>query len=233
MKDLHFPNEEEFNWLIEKLDFIGIGSEGVCYKLNDKAALKHLCGPAYEKQTKEEILQFKDIDISNYIFIQNLVYVKDEIVGVLMQYINGKNLENKLYREKILRLIKAIDDLVMATKRLSNKGISVFDVCPINMLYNNKFYLIDTMSYTKVDLENNKLFKDNMSKVTYSVYHAILPLPILYFINSIPEIKNFRKDKELLSNPSYVMRILLNNLNEYLGYEVKSFEEASKKLVKN
>ena len=234
MTDLYFQNEEQLNNVIKNLQFIGIGSEGCCYRLSKDVAFKHLSGPAYEKKNAEEILQFKDINISNYVFVQNLVYIKDEIVGVLMRYINGKSVEDKLYQVQILNLIKAFDDLISATKKLSDLGISVFDVCPVNMLYNKgKFYLIDTMDYQRKDIDSNIIFKDNMTMITANIYHAILPFPVLNFLNSIPEIKDFRKDKELLSNPSYVMRILLNNLNEYLGYEVKSFEEASKKLVKN
>ena len=234
MTDLYFQSEEHLNSLIKNLHFIGIGSEGCCYKLTKDVVFKHLNGPAYEKKDTKEILQFKDINIPNYVFVQNLVYIKDEIVGVLMRYINGKSVEDKLYQVQILNLIKAFDDLISATKKLSNLGVSVFDVCSVNMLYNkSKFYLIDTMDYKRKDIDSNIIFKDNMTMITADIYHAIFPFPILKFINSIPEIKDFRKDKELLSNPSYVIRTLVHKLNSYLGHEVKTFGEASKKLVKN
>ena len=124
--------------------------------------------------------------------------------------------------------------MISATKKLSDLGISVFDVCPVNMLYNKgKFYLIDTMDYQRKDIDSNIIFKDNMTMITANIHHAIFPFPVLNFLNSIPEIKDFRKDKELLSNPSYIIRTLLERLNSYLGHEVKTFGEASKKLVKN
>ena len=50
------------------------------------------------------------------------------------------------------------------------------------------------------------------------------------FISSIPELKDFKHDKELLSNPNCFLKILLKELNEHIGCEVKTIEEASKKL---
>lgn len=232
MKDMHFQSEEHLNCFIKNLQFIGLGSEGSCYRLDKGTVFKHLCGPNYEKREKEEMLQFKDINISNYVFVQNIVYLKEEIIGVLMRYINGENLEiHNLYRVRIINLIKAFDDLIEATRKLSNLGIEVFDVCSVNVIYNKtRLYLIDTMDYSRVDIDSEKLFKENMSRITWNIHNTIFPFSIIKFIFSVPELKNFKHDKELLSNPSYFLKILLKELNEYIGCEVKTFEEASKKL---
>lgn len=234
MQDLHFQSEEHLNIFVKNLQFIGFGSEGCCYKLNKNTVFKHLCGPSYEEKTKDEILQFKNIKIPNYVFVQNLAYLNDEIVGVLMRYINGKKVEDKLFQVQILNLIKAFDDLVVATRKLSSYGISVFDACTVNMLYNNsRFYLIDTMDYEKKDIDSEQIFIDNMVAITKEIESAMIPFPVLNFINSIPEICKFRKDNDLLANPSYILKILSRELNNYFGYEIKTFAEASKKLVKN
>ena len=232
MKDMHFQSEEHLNCFIKNLQFIGLGSEGSCYRLDKGTVFKHLCGPCYQQREKEEILQFKDINIPNYVFAQNIVYLKEEIIGVLMQYINGENLEtHNLYKVRIINLIKAFDDLIEATRKLSNLGIGVFDVCSVNVIYNKtRLYLIDTMDYSRVDIDSEKLFKENMSRITWNIHNTIFPFSIIKFIFSIPELKNFKHDKELLSNPSYFFKILLKELNEYIGYEVKTLEEASKKL---
>lgn len=232
MKDMYFQNEEHLNCFIKNLQFIDFGSEGSCYRFDKRTVFKHLCGPNYEKRGKEEILQFKDINIPNYVFAQNIVYLKEEIIGVLMQYINGENLEtHNLYKVRIINLIKAFDDLIEATRKLSNLGIGVFDVCSVNVIYNKtRLYLIDTMDYSRVDIDSEKLFKENMSRITWNIHNTIFPFSIIKFISSIPELKDFKHDKELLSNPSYFLKILLKELNEYIGYEVKTLEEASKKL---
>ena len=232
MKDMHFQSEEHLKCFIKNLQFIGLGSEGSCYRLDKGTVFKHLCGPCYQQREKEEILQFKDINIPNYVFAQNIVYLKEEIIGVLMQYINGENLEtHNLYKVRIINLIKAFDDLIEATRKLSNLGIGVFDVCSVNVIYNKtRLYLIDTMDYSRVDINSEKLFKENMSRIIWNSHNKILPFKVIKFISSIPELKNFKHDKELLSNPSYFLKILLKELNEYIGCEVKTFEEASKKL---
>ena len=167
MKDMHFQSEEHLNCFIKNLQFIGLGSEGSCYRLDKETVFKHLCGPNYEPRDKGKILQFKDINIPNYVFVQNIAYLKNEIVGVLMQYINGENLEtHNLYRIRIINLIKMFDDLIEATKKLSNLGVSVFDVCPVNVIYSStRLYLIDTMDYSRVDIDSEKLFKENMSRI--------------------------------------------------------------------
>ena len=234
MSDLYFQSEEHLNVFVKNLRFIGFGSEGCCYQLNKNTVFKHLCGPSYEERSKEEILQFKNIKISNYIFVQNIAYLKDEVVGVLMRYVNGKSVDNGLFKVQISNLIQALDDLVAATWKLSNYGIRIFDACSVNMLYNNsKIYLIDTMDYTKKDSDSVQIFKDNMINITKEIESSIIPYSVLDFINSISEIKDFRKDEDLLVNPSYVLKILSRELNDYFGYEIKTFQEASKKLIKN
>ena len=232
MKDIYFQNEEHLNCFIRNLQLIGLGSEGNCYRLNKDTVFKYLCGPNYEQRDKKEILQFKDINIPNYVFVQNITYLKNEIVGVLMQYINGENLENhNLYRLRIINLIKILDDLMIATKKLSDLGISVFDVCPVNVMYSNaRLYLIDTMDYSMVDTDSKILFKENMSTIIRNIHNKIFPSKVIKFISLIPELKDFKQDRELLSNPSYFLKILLKELNSYIECEVKTLEEASKKL---
>lgn len=232
MKDIYFQNEEHLNCFIRNLQLIGLGSEGNCYRLNKETVFKYLCGPNYEQRDKEEILQFKDINIPNYVFVQNIAYLKNEIVGVLMQYINGENLEiHNLYRLRIINLIKMFDDLIEATKKLSDLGISVFDVCPVNVIYSStRLYLIDTMDYSRVDIDSEILFKENMSTIMRNIHNKIFPSKVIKFISSIPELKDFKQDKELLSNPSYFLKILLEELNGYIECEVETLEEASKKL---
>ena len=232
MNDMYFQSEEHLNFYIKNLQFIGLGSEGCCYKFDKGTVFKHLCGPCYQQRKKEDILQFKDVNIPNYVFVQNIVYLKKEIIGVLMRCINGKNIEiHNLYRVRIINLIKAFDDLIEATRKLSDLGIEVFDVCSVNVMYNKaRLYLIDTMDYSRVDIDSEKLFKENMSRIICNIHNAIFPFPIIKFISSNPELKNFKNDKELLSNPSYLLKILLKNLSEYIGCEVKTLEEASKKI---
>lgn len=234
MENLYFQSQEHFSIYLRSLEFIGSGSESDCYKTANNLVLKHLCGPAYEPKTKEELLQFKDVAIKNYVFNKALVYIKDEIVGVLMPYINGRTLEKNLYKVKILNIVRALDDLMIATKKLSNLGIHVFDVCDVNTIYNNsKFFLIDTMFYEKVAVDPNQLFRQNMKSIIINIYEKIIPYEILVFISTIDEIKDFVEDTELLINPSYVLKVLLDELNKYMGIEVKTMEEASKKLIKS
>ena len=42
--------------------------------------------------------------------------------------------------------------------------------------------------------------------------------------------KDFKKDIELITNPSIILEILQKKLNEYFGCEIKTVAEASKKI---
>ena len=72
-----------------------------------------------------------------------------------------------------------------------------------------------------------------MKSIIINIYEKIIPYEILMFISTIDEIKDFVEDTELLINPSYVLKVLLDELNKYMGIEVKTMEEASKKLIKS
>ena len=232
MENLHFDSKSSFETYLKKIEFIGAGTEGYCYKTPDKLVLKHLCGAAYEPKTKEELLQFKNIAIKNYVFAQALVYIKDEIVGALMPYITGRTLENGLYNVQLKILIKAFNELVIATKKLSNYGVSVLDVCDINMIYNRgRFYLIDTLNYYKSDAKEELIFKENMFRIFVNIYTNLFTRQVIKFLRTIPEIKDFETDKDLMKNPSIIVQILQTKLNEYFGYEIKTVAEASKKLT--
>ena len=231
MEDLHFENKDSLERYIKRLEFINSGSEGYCYKMPNKIVLKHLCGVAYEPKTKEELLQFKDIVIKNYIFAQALVYIKDEIIGILMPFVVGRTLENGVYSIQIKTLIKAFDDLVEVTKKLSSYGVNVFDVCDINMMYNRgKFYLIDTINYYKSDDKEELIFKENMFRIFVNIYKELFNRKVIKFLKTIPETKNFEKDIDLMMNPSIIFQILQTKLNEYFDCEIKTVAEASKKL---
>ncbi len=231
MEDLHFETKDKLETYLKRLEFIDAGTEGYCYKTPNGLVLKHLCGVAYEPKTKEELLQFKDIAIKNYVFAQSLVYIKDEIVGILMPYIVGKTLENGLYNVQLKILIKAFDELVEATKKLSNYGVSVLDVCDINMMYNRgRFYLIDTINYYKSDAEEEVIFKENMFRIFVNIYTNLFTRQVIKFLRTLPDMKNFETDKELMENPSIILQSLQTKLSEYFGYEIKTVAEASKKL---
>lgn len=231
MEDLHFETKNKLEIYLKSLEFIDSGTEGYCYKTPDKLVLKHLCGIAYEPKTKEELLQFKDIAIKNYVFAQSLVYIKDEIVGILMPYIVGKTLESGLYNVQLKTLIKAFDELIEATKKLSSYGVNVLDVCDINMMYNRgRFYFIDTINYYKSDEKEELIFKENMFRIFINIYTNLFTRSVIKFLKTLPETKNFETDKELMLNPSYILQILQTKLSEYFGCEIKTVAEASKKL---
>ena len=148
-----------------------------------------------------------------------------------MKYVNGNLVDKGLYNVKIFNLIKAFEDLEISTRKLSNYGISVFDVFSANMFYNNsRFFLIDTMWYEKVDLDPDKLFKENMVSIFSNICDNIFPLELYDFIQTLPQIREFKKDDDLLSKPSYVIKTFYDDVCKYLDSEPKTMSEIKKKI---
>lgn len=233
MNDIYFNNKHEVNEFTNKLAYIGSGTEGTCYKFSDKITFKYLCGESYIPKSKSQLLQFKDIKISNFSFVHNLAYLKEEIIGVFSPYIKGRVISRGLYDVDFLSLIKAFEDLENSIWKLSGFRVNIYDATPPNIIYNNdKFYLIDTIEYEESDLSIEKLYVDNMINLLMNCYDLIFNNTILNFIDNIKEIKDFKKNEELIIKPIYILKILLIKLNEYSGCSVKNANHATKILLK-
>lgn len=246
MEDLHFKTQEHLDAFLSNLQSIGHGSEGDCYKLDSQTVLKYLNGPSYEPLTREQILQFSDINICNYIFIKNIVYLQDEIVGVLMKYIDGKNIfDHRLHKTKYDNILKAFEDLMGGTRKLSDSFIHIVDPYSTNIIYKNKkFYIVDTMGY-KIDdrihssivLEKqlkstDDIYTSNIRMLSFQIYNCLLTRLVKHYLVTIPDLRNYERNKDFLENPVLFLNIVKNKLSEYCEEEIKTVEQADKVLKK-
>lgn len=109
---MNFKNILEFENVLRQLKFVGFGSEGECYKLDDKTLLKYFNGPNYIVRTKDELLKFSHINIKNFIFIKQVIEINNEVVAGIMPFINGKNLyEHNLFDTDYVKLVNAVERL--------------------------------------------------------------------------------------------------------------------------
>ena len=246
MEDLHFKSQEHLEAFLSNLHSIGHGSEGDCYKLDNSTVLKYLNGPSYEPLTQEQILQFSQIDIYNYIFVKNIAFMQDEIVGVLMKYIDGENIfDHRLYKTKYDNIIKAFEDLMVGTKKLSDLFIHIADPYSTNIIYRNKrFYIVDTMGYKKdssftspTELQKKEkkiedIYRSNIRMLSFQIYNCLITRLVKRYFMTIPDLKGYERNKEFLENPVLFLKVAKQVLSEYCGDEIKTIDQADRVLQK-
>ena len=99
-----------------------------------------------------------------------------------------------------------------------------------NILYKNKFNIIDTDEYTYKDIDPNILFEMNKQRFDYAIYNFLVDGYFNYFINSYPKLKNMYKDKNI--DVVIFIEILRKYLSEYIGDEVNKLSDARECLNK-
>ena len=91
-----FVNDKQFYEFLDMLSFIGEGSQGICYC--DKNKVIKIFHDYFEEEdilyTGDDILRFNGIKNSTFIWPEDVVFIKDKVVGYTMPYIKSNNLYN-------------------------------------------------------------------------------------------------------------------------------------------
>lgn len=164
---------EFYLWLTKyEMCILDNGSQGVCYRIGNKVYkiffqfLDELEEDIIE-YNKDEILQFDSIVNDTYIFPSNVILVGDVVVGYITDYVNAKSLDKINPLSINLDLLeKKLESVYSDIKIISDCGVRSFDVV-YNILYGRcGFKIIDTMEYTKPDIDVGELYminKDNFN----------------------------------------------------------------------
>jgi len=213
---------------------IGFGSQGICY-LNkiDKKVYKifHQVFDEYDEDwyvcyDKKEILRFSNVINKTFIWPNDVISIKNEIVGYISDYIDAKSLY------KINPLNINLDDfskLLSVVKKdiniISNYNILSFDVM-YNILYNKEgIYVVDHDEFIYTDLDCNKLNKINNDNINYEI--------MLFLIDGFFDdfICGYNELREMYCNKGVDIENFINAfrkcISEYLGYEIVKLQEAS------
>lgn len=220
---MDFKDRYEFNRYISKMYFIGEGSQGKCYLDN---GLVYKIFYDYDSGYKEDdIIRFSDVINSTVIWPKDIIIVNNKIVGYISKYCNADN----LYKIDPLGvnldiLESSIDKVYKDIDIITNKDVRMYDV-RYNILYNNKFYIIDTLEYGNrfVDIIDNRdgfdkeimlFLVDNYFNDFVSSNKILNEMYMEYGVSSLSFLKEFR-----------------NSLSEYLDRDIVYLRDA-KKLVK-
>lgn len=231
---MNFKTWEMFMlWIFQHEDYIlDCGVQGKCYKIGNKVFkifTQFFDEDDDEKivYSRSDILQFSFIDNYTYVFPVDTIMVGDIVVGYVTDYVDAKSLSkiNPL-TVSLDTFEKDIEKALLDIRTISDFGVRSFDVT-YNILYGLcGFNVIDTLEYSKTDMNNIELYRVNKA-------------------NFINELRLFLIDgffDEFISSDSYLysmcygldvdfvlfLKEFRKKLSENIGYKVSRLEEAKR-----
>ena len=167
---------------------IGYGTTAYCFLLPDNTTLK-LYKNNYNSRS---LLSFKNFEsnleriaeISNdtYIGPQKLIKKDGKIVGYIYPYIHAKALKYKFPNMKLSEVFKSYDKLLIDTKKISDAKLTLFDLHDKNILFKDKYYIID-LDRSDFHLDDaDFIYECNMKRLFYVLLYKIYGLDPWYII---------------------------------------------------
>lgn len=226
-----FKDRNEFNRYINKLFYLGEGSQGKCYLDKDNNLVYKIFFDYYFDDDdcgyrEEDIIKFSGIKNSTFIWPREVIFVGGLVVGYIMLYCNANN----LYKIDPLNVnLKGLEGMIDSVYRdidiLTKNEVCLYDV-RYNVLYNSKkIYIIDTLEYgyRKIDtIDNREQFDKEIMLFLVDSYFDD-------FVNSNKILKGMYMEYGVSSLD--FLRVFRNSLSEYLDRDIVRLRDA-KKLIK-
>lgn len=239
---MKFRNKEVMDIILNNLEEIGRGSQGICYlnkKTNEVYKIFHQtidCDPdEYINYTKGELLRFSDVKNKTFMWASDIIYLEDEIIGYITKYVKAKSLYKinplKINLDKFINSIKQVKKDI---KIISENGVRTYDLM-YNILYGNKMYVTDFDEFSYSDKDPALLENINNKNFNYELYYFLVDGYFDEFINDYKILRKLYQDKE--EDILIFINLLRRYLSEYIGKEINSLNEAkdsfNKRKLKN
>lgn len=226
---MNFKSEKQLKTYLNSLEFIGQGSQGICYLDKTNNIVIKIFHDFFEEgitsYKKEDIVRFNNIKNKTFIWASDVIMINDIVVGYTMPYISSRNLWkiNPLMLN-LDTLLKGIKNAILDFNILSENNIVIYDIM-YNILYNNgTFKIIDTLEYSYGDK-----VKDNMRGFNLEIMLFLVDNYFDDFVN-----KNLiLKEMYLSDSVSCIefIEALRYALSSYIGTKITRLNEA-KKLIR-
>jgi len=231
-----FSSKKDLLIYLKGLKELGSGATSTAYydKKNDKVykISDRLIDDYAPGITSFNIEKFNDIQNDTYVFPNEIVYINNEPIGFIMDYVKGKMLYYVNPLEVDLDMYTNASEIAVSdTIKLSKQNISCSDVVFNTMLSDNKIKVIDTDSYDKLNILNEKILRSNLLNINHSLKDFLVGSLFEEFIESNKELNEMYKDN--FSNIKDFLIAFRNCLSEYKGKYINTLEEVSKATNKN
>lgn len=232
---MNFKSREHLETFLDNLKIIGMGSQGICYYNQYDNFVYKIFHQFFDENEdieyhvtyrEKEILRFSDVKNNTFIWPISVIRVKDEIVGYKTPYINTKSLYEcnpmSVNLDKLQEsIIKARTDIDI----ISNHHILTYDMM-YNVLYGNKFYIIDHDEYSYSDKDSLWIRKSNYENFDMEIYYFLVDGLFQGFVDSNKLLSELYKDKK--DDVLIFLNQLRYSLSEMVDKEITTLQDASK-----
>lgn len=227
---MSFHTREEVLCFIQTLIPLENGLQGVCYVDKNFREVYKFYRSYLEADdilyTKEEILRFKDIQSSTFLFPQDVILLNGEVIGDVTPYRYAQNLCN--LNPLNIRLDQFLKLLVIALKEIeyiSRKQVNSYDVM-YNILLGKQFYIVDTLDYSINDRDYKDILRDNMKYFNLGIMYFLVDGLFDGVIQENPLLREMYASKgKDISILKFVLE-LKKCLEEILGHEITYLGDA-------
>lgn len=225
---MYFKNEDDLLLKIKSLKEIGFGAQGICYLDKNTSLVYKIYNGFFDGYKLHcnyvDIMKFSNIKNNTYIFPKDVIWVNDRIAGYIEHYVNSKDLFNiNPFRVSLDKLIYNISKVKNDIEIISENGVLTYDVM-YNIIYKNKFNIIDTDEYVVKDIDPSLLMERNNYNFDYAIYNFLVDNIFDDFVNSYKILRNMYKFKDI--DVIVFIELLRKYLSEYLGFEVNKLGDA-------
>lgn len=231
---MNFISREHLLSYLKRLSFIGMGSQGECFldkKTNKVYKIFHQYVDELDDGwkfnfTRENLLKFSNIENNSYIFPLDVIYVGDEIVGYICDYVCG----NSLFKTNPLEVnldnfSTAISNTLNDVHIVSENGVRSYDVM-YNIIYGNDgLKIIDCDDYSFSDIDSEYLYKINCDNLSYEIMYFLVDKYFDEFIANYPILKEMYTNSGI--DIEEFIKLFRKNLSEYVGFNVNYLKDVS------
>lgn len=195
-----FHTISEVDNFIHSLIYLGQGSQGVCYKDRESKVVYKFYHSYFDRDfegvwRKEEILQFRNISSSTFVFPKAVIMLNNQVIGDVTPYKKAKNLcQFNPLNINLDRFIKLIRLAIKDIESLSNGGVQVYDVM-YNILMGYRMYIIDTLEYSMSDKGYEELLRSNLYGFNLEIMYFLVDGLFLDVISSHSKLKDMYQSK--------------------------------------
>lgn len=128
----------------------GEGSNATCYLLDNNKVLKvyHNDLSEYNKVSITNFEPLLNIKSDTFMFPEEVFINNDDIVtGYIYPFVNGETLVDTEEDILISDFLNKLDEVYNNIEEISKEGVFTCEMGPKNIIFNDKFYIIDTDAY--------------------------------------------------------------------------------------
>ena len=221
-----FYQKSEVEQFIRLLIYLGQGSQGVCYR--DSKNVYKFYHSYFENDfestyEKEEILRFKTISSSTFLFPKDVIMLGNQVIGDITSYRRAKNLSQinplNVSLDKFMKLILlALKDI----EAVSKQGVVCYDMM-YNILMGYRLFIVDTLEY---GFTNQDAFENNLRVFNLEIMYFLVDGIFLDVVKSDSKLSDMYESRGSGISIIEFVQEFRRCLNKLIKHEITCLREA-------